>query len=313
MTSLFKNKKIALLYGGESSEREVSLSSGAAVQQALEALGLSVVAIDVKIATLAEQLLREKIEHCFIALHGGFGEDGTVQALLNSLGISYTGSNVLGCALAMDKQRTKLLWQGAGIATAAFVSVDAASKWADVSASIGSKMMIKPACEGSSIGMSLVENEAEFNEAMALALRYDTDVIAEKWISGNEYTVAILGDVALPMIRLKTDHRFYDYEAKYQSNDTQYICPCGLDEKVEQEIQQQALQAFKLLGCSGWGRVDVMTEADGSYYFLEANTVPGMTDHSLVPMAAKATGKNFTQLVAEILALSMAGENHVAA
>ena len=291
---------VAVLYGGESSEREVSLVSGKAVLDAFGRLGLDVIPLDVKTAELPAALARHKIRHCFIALHGGAGENGQVQALLQSLGITYTGSGVLGCAIGMDKHRTKLLWKGAGISTAEFVVIDQNSRWDAVSAVLGSKMMMKPSNEGSSIGMSIVDSEPSFIEAVNVAHRYDTDVIAEKWISGAEYTVAILGDEALPIIGLKTNNRFYDYEAKYISNDTKYICPCGLSENEEIEVRQMALKAFQLLGCSGWGRVDVMRDSDGVFYLLEANTVPGMTSHSLVPMAAAAKGLDFNDLVASI-------------
>ena len=298
---------IAVLFGGESSERPVSLNSGAAVLQAFAALGQEVVPLDVKTADLADAIKQHNIKHCFIALHGGDGEDGTVQAILRSLGVTFTGSDTLGCAIAMDKQRTKLVWQGAGIPTANFVAVDAQSTWADVSGLLGTKMMIKPSNEGSSIGMSLVDSAASFVSAMTLALQYDCDVIAERWLSGKEYTVAILGEQVLPMIRLQpaATAAFYDYHAKYQSNDTQYLCPCGLPPEREQAIGRVALQAFKLVGCKGWGRIDVMEDGDGQFYLLEANTAPGMTDHSLVPMAAKAVGLSFPALVATIFNLSV--------
>lgn len=300
---------IAVLLGGESSEREVSLNSGSAVVRAFEKyaddLDRDVIALDVNTADIMSTVKANDVAHCFLALHGGDGEDGTVQALLKTLGVSYTGSDMAACALAMDKYRSKLIWRAANIATADFMLVDSQTSWKDVEAALGHKMMIKPANEGSSIGMSVVVDEASFNQAMSLAARYDSLIIAEKWIEGNEYTVAILAGEALPMIRMKTDNHFYDYEAKYQTNDTQYIIPCGLSETQEKEIQQQALKAFNLLGCKGWGRVDVMTDADGAYYFLEANTSPGMTDHSLVPMAAAAKGISFEQLVGEIFNLSV--------
>ncbi len=297
---------VAVLLGGESSEREVSLESGKAVLDALSGLGLDVQAIDVTVASLLSDLKNKEIKHCFIALHGGAGEDGRVQAILESSGITYTGSGVLGCALAMDKGKTKFLWQGAGIATAPFVLVSDAMSWADVKMQLGCrKAMFKPANEGSSIGMTVVTDEASFTQAIKTAKQYDTDLIAEKWIEGPEYTVAILAQQALPMIQMKTEHDFYDYEAKYQSNDTQYICPCGLDEKLECEIQSQAVKAFDLLACSGWGRVDVMLDENQQFFFLEANTVPGMTSHSLVPMAAKAVGLEFDELVGNLLLQSI--------
>lgn len=296
---------IAVLLGGESSEREVSLNSGQAIIRAFERLGQTVIALDVPTCELAAAIAEHDIKHCFIALHGGDGEDGTVQALLKSLNVSFTGSHQLGCALAMDKYRTKLLWQGAGIPTALFMAVDTNSQWDDVVTHLGSKMMIKPANEGSSIGMAIVDSEAGFQKAVADAQAYGTDVIAETWLEGNEYTVAILADKALPMIRLETDNAFYDYEAKYQSNDTRYIHPCGLSEEKETLIQQISKKAFDLLGCNAWGRIDVMEDAGGNFYLLEANTVPGMTDHSLVPMAAQAAGMGFDELVAEIFNLSL--------
>ena len=296
---------IAVLFGGESSEREVSMLSGKAVLEAFKHLGVDVVPLDVKTAELPSALVEHDIRHCFIALHGGAGENGQVQALLQSLEITYTGSGVLGCAIGMDKHRTKLLWKGAGIPTADFVVIEQSSRWEDVRTILGDKMMMKPSNEGSSIGMSIVDSEVSFNEAVRLAHRYDTDVIAEKWISGAEYTVAILGNEALPMIRLKTANTFYDYDAKYISNETQYLCPSGLSDDEESEVQAMAVKAFHLLGCSGWGRVDVMKDADGKFYLLEANTVPGMTSHSLVPMAAAAKGLNFDDLVASIFNMSL--------
>lgn len=295
---------VAVLFGGESSEREVSLKSGESVIKAFSSLGQDVIGLDVKTSELARAIVENNIKHCFIALHGGDGEDGTVQAILRSLGVTFTGSDTLGCAIAMDKQRSKLIWQAAGIETADFLIVDEHSSWSDVEATLGAKMMIKPANEGSSIGMSVVISEQSFNDAMAVALQFDSQIIAEKWIEGNEYTVAIVGGATLPIVRLKTDNSFYDYKAKYQSNDTQYIIPCGLNATEEKNIQAVALKAFELLGCKGWGRIDVMTDNDG-FYLLEANTSPGMTDHSLVPMAAAAEDYDFPALVAKIFNLSL--------
>lgn len=297
--------RIAVLFGGESAEREVSLVSGKAVIDAFGRLGIDVSPLDVKTAELPAVIREQAIRHCFIALHGGAGENGQVQALMQSLGVSYTGSGVLGCAIAMDKHRTKLLWKGAGIPTADFVVIDENSVWEDVQKNLGNKMMMKPSNEGSSIGMSLVDSESSFYEAVRLARKYDMDVIAEKWIAGAEYTVAILGDQVLPMIRLETENRFYDYEAKYISNDTRYLCPCGLSVADESFVQALALKAFRLLGCQGWGRIDVMRDTDGQFYLLEANTVPGMTSHSLVPMAAAAMGFSFEDLVATIFNQSL--------
>lgn len=296
---------VAVLYGGSSSEREVSLKSGQAVIDAFKQLGLDVIPIDCDFHQLSDALKQHDIRHCFNILHGGYGESGEVQALLDSLGITCTGSGVLGCAIAMDKYRTKLLFKGADIPTADFAVVDAASCWANVSKKLGNKVMIKPANEGSSIGMSIVESEEDFINAMAVALKYDSNVIAEKWINGPEYTAAILNGRALPVIKLETDNSFYDYQAKYISNETRYLCPCGLSAVDESVVQDIALKAFNALGCAGWGRLDVMRDSDGAFYLLEANTVPGMTDHSLVPMAAKAAGMSFEQLVAEIFNQSL--------
>lgn len=298
-TSAIKGN-VAVLYGGSSSEREVSLKSGQAVIDAFAQLGLAVTPIDCDFHQLSDALKANNIRHCFNILHGGYGENGEVQALLDSLGITCTGSGVLGCAIAMDKYRTKLLFKGADIPTADFAVVDAKTSWQAVSEKLGNKMMIKPANEGSSIGMSIVETEQDFEKAMAVALQYDSNIIAEKWINGPEYTAAILNGRALPVIKLETQNSFYDYQAKYISNETRYLCPCGLSAAEEAEVQEIALKAFHALGCTGWGRLDVMRDADGAFYLLEANTVPGMTDHSLVPMAAKASGMSFEELVAEI-------------
>jgi D-alanine-D-alanine ligase len=296
---------IAVLYGGESSEREVSLQSGKAVINAFKALGVDIIEIDVKVADLAAVIQQHQIKHCFIILHGGAGENGQVQALLESLGVTYTGSGVMGCAIAMDKFRTKLLWRGAGIPTADFMLVNAETTWLEVSGLLGEKMMLKPCSEGSSIGMSIVDSKASFEAAVKFALQYDADVIAEKWITGAEYTVAIIGGEALPVIQLKTENRFYDYEAKYISNETKYLCPCGLNDKDEAFVQSISVKAFNLLDCKGWGRIDVMRDVDDKFYLLEANTVPGMTSHSLVPMAAAAKSMSFSDLVAKIFNQSL--------
>ena len=296
---------IAVLLGGASAEREVSLLSGNAILEAFSRVGIAVTAIDTNTSDLASKLDQHAIKHCFIALHGGDGENGTVQAVLKSKGISFTGSDMTACAIAMDKAKTKLLWQGANIATAPFTMVSDQSIWQDVSASLGNKMMLKPVSEGSSIGMSIVDSEESFYQAISDAAKYDSQIIAEKWIDGPEYTVAILNGVALPMIKMQTNNAFYDYQAKYLSNETQYLCPCGLTEDVETQIKREALAAFNILGCSGWGRVDVMLDQSGQHYFLEANTVPGMTSHSLVPMAAEQSGFSFDALVLAILLASL--------
>lgn len=298
---------VAVLLGGNAAEREVSLKSGAAVVAALQQLAVPHVAIDTREPFL-DHLLAEGIRHVFIALHGVGGEDGKMQGLLELMGISYTGSGVLASALAMDKLRTKQLWRGIGLPTADFAVLDESTDWAAMITRMGGRVMVKPATEGSSIGMSPASGADELEAAWRQASRYDRLVIAERWISGPEYTVAILdqgdGPGALPAIRLETDNVFYDYEAKYLRNDTRYLLPCGLAQAEEQRLQRLAVDAFKSLGCRGWGRVDVMRDGD-DFFLLEVNTVPGMTDHSLVPMAAGAAGMSFEQLVLGILAESL--------
>jgi len=237
----------------------------------------------------------------FIALHGRFGEDGTVQGALEYLGIPYTGSGVMASALAMDKWRTKLLWRAAGLPTPNDELMSARTDPARLAARLGLPLMVKPAREGSSIGMSKVTTIERITPAYELAARYDDVVIAERFVEGIELTAAILGDEPLPLIRLETPREFYDYEAKYFANDTRYICPCGLPAEQERSVQRMALEAFRILGCSGWGRVDAMLDHDGKLQLLEVNTIPGMTDHSLVPMAARAAGIAFEDLCVRIL------------
>jgi len=248
-----------------------------------------------------EALKSQGYARAFIALHGRFGEDGTVQGALEYLGIPYTGSGVMGSALAMDKWRTKLLWHAAGLPTPAYQLMNARTDPAALAAQLGLPLMVKPAREGSSIGMSKVTSVEKIAPAYELAARYDDVVIAERFIEGVELTAAILGDVPLPLIRLETPREFYDYQAKYFADDTRYICPCGLPADRERALQQTALEAFRVTGCSGWGRVDLMLDRDGNPQLLEVNTIPGMTDHSLVPMAARAQGISFEELVVKIL------------
>jgi D-alanine-D-alanine ligase len=248
-----------------------------------------------------EQLIAQKFDRAFIALHGRFGEDGTVQGTLEYLGIPYTGSGVMASGLAMDKWRTKLLWQAAGIPTAPYELLTPQTDFPGVVARLGLPLMVKPAREGSSIGMSKVTTLEKLQPAFELAVRYDDSIIAERFIEGIELTAGILDDEPLPLIKLETPRVFYDYEAKYSADDTRYICPCGLPEPRERAIQEQALASFRLLGCAGWGRVDLMLSNAGAPAFLEVNTVPGMTDHSLVPMAARARGMSFEDLVVRIL------------
>lgn len=296
--------KVVVLYGGTSAEREISLLSGKAVLSALEANGLNVVGLDAG-RDVISRLESIRPDRVFIALHGPGGEDGTIQGALEFLGIPYTGSGVLASALGMDKLRTKLLWKGKGIATANFVELRADSDWQQALAELGGIAMVKPECEGSSIGMAKATTPDELKEAWRQADSHGGGVIAEAWLSGAEYTVGILGDRALPVIKLETDRGFYDYEAKYLRDDTRYLCPCGLPKEREQELQALCLNAFMSLGCKGWGRVDAMEDENGNFQLLEVNTVPGMTSHSLVPMAAKAVGVGFDELVVEILATTL--------
>lgn len=296
--------RVAVLYGGQSSERKVSLHSGRAVYDALIRQGVDAFLIDVDDAIVA-RLLNEKIDRVFIALHGPGGEDGRMQALLEFLGLPYTGSGVQASSLAMDKWRTKQIFTAAGISTPAYRALTA-DNLDSVVAELGEALMVKPAHEGSSIGMSKVASRAELDDAYREATRYDRSVFAEQVIVGAEYTVAVLGGEALPAIRLETDHKFYDYDAKYLANDTRYLCPCGLPAEDEARLAKLAVEAFEALGCSGWGRVDFMADNQGQFYTLEVNTVPGMTDHSLVPMAAKAKGLSFDDLVIRILMQTVA-------
>ena len=296
--------KVAVLFGGRSAEREVSLKSGSAVLQALTNSGVDAHAFDPAERELAEL---KGFDRIFIALHGRFGEDGTIQGALELMGIPYTGSGVLASALAMDKWRTKLIWQAAGVPTPRYALLTAQTKFEDVVTELGLPLMVKPASEGSSIGMSKVTRAEDLQPAYELAARYDRLVIAEEFIQGEEYTAAILGNDALPLIRLETPHTFYDYEAKYIANTTQYVCPCGLPPERELGLQALALRAFQLLGCQGWGRADLMLDASGTPYFLELNTSPGMTDHSLVPMAARQAGLSFEQLVLRVLEMAHVG------
>ena len=292
--------KVAVLFGGRSAEREISLKSGSMVLDALKRGGVNAHAFDPRDQGL-EQLIAQRFNRVFIALHGRFGEDGTVQGALEYLGLPYTGSGVMGSAIAMDKWRTKLLWQAAGIPTPPYERLTGSSDFAAVVQRLGLPIMVKPAREGSSIGMSKVDTLEKLQPAYELAAQHDEFVIAEKFIQGVELTAAVLNDEPLPLIRLETPRVFYDYEAKYFADDTRYICPCGLPQDAEQRIQQAALEGFRLVGCAGWGRVDVMLDAGGAPHLLEVNTVPGMTDHSLVPMAARAVGIPFDELVLRIL------------
>ena len=296
--------RVAVLLGGCSAEREVSLNSGRAVLEALLAQGVEAVEVDASDDVLG-QLQRGGYHRAFIALHGRGGEDGVIQGALETLGLPYTGSGVQGSALAMDKFRTKALWQGLGLPTPPFAVLTERSDAEAVVASLGLPIMVKPAREGSSIGMTKVTEAAQLEAARALAAGLDELVLAERWIDGAEYTVTLLQGRALPVIRLETPRVFYDYDAKYQAADTGFHCPCGLPADVEQRLQELALMAFGAVGARGWGRVDVMCDGRGEPWLLEVNTVPGMTDHSLVPMAARAAGVEFQELVWRILETSL--------
>jgi D-alanine-D-alanine ligase len=299
--------KVGVLLGGRSAEREVSLKSGSMVLAALRAEGIDAHAFDPRERSL-EELFRSAFDRIFIALHGRYGEDGTLQGALELAGVPYTGSGVLASALAMDKWRTKLVWQAAGVPTPRYELLAADSDLPAVAKRLGLPIMVKPASEGSSIGMSKVRRASDLEEAYALAANYDPLVIAEQFIEGPELTAGVLGHEALPLIRLETPRDFYDYQAKYVADDTRYICPCGLPANEEREIQRAVLRAFDVLGCRGWGRVDLMLDAAGRPHFLEVNTSPGMTDHSLVPMAARAAGISFGALCVRILELATIGE-----
>lgn len=296
-----RQRKIAVLLGGQSAERDISLQSGQTVVNALQSLGLSVLAVDTGQPDWEAQITGASL--AFIALHGPGGEDGSMQGALQAKGIPYTGSGVLGSALAMDKKRCKQLWQGIGVATAGFTTLTENTDWQTVIERFG-KVFVKPACEGSSFGMSSADTAIDLQKAYELASPYSGEVLAEQFIDGPEYTVAILGNTTLPSIRLETANEFYDYEAKYLSEETLFHCPSGLGAREEADIGALSLRAFRSLGCSAWGRVDLMRDALGRFFVLEVNTVPGMTSHSLVPMAAAAAGIDITGLVQRIVELS---------
>jgi D-alanine-D-alanine ligase len=294
--------KVAVLMGGPSAEREISFLSGNAVLAALIGQGVDAHAFDPKERPLCD-LPREGFARAFIALHGRFGEDGTVQGALETMGIPYSGSGVMASALAMDKWRTKLVWLASGIPTPRFRVVDAATDWMRVVAELGLPLIVKPAREGSTIGITKVvgADRHELALAYAAAARHDDLVLVEEFVTGVELTASILGERALPLIRIEAPQGNYDYHNKYFSDETKYFCPCGLEEAKEMEIREVALAAFRVVGCRGWGRLDLILKSDGSFQFLEVNTSPGMTGHSLVPMAAKQAGLAFGELCVEIL------------
>ena len=294
--------KVAVLMGGPSSEREISFLSGNAVLKALQEQGVDAHAFDPAERSVYE-LKRDGFDRVFIALHGRFGEDGTVQGALETLKIPYTGSGVMASALAMDKWRTKLVWQATGIPTPRFCMADERTRWNDVIGELGLPLIVKPVREGSTIGITKVESNEDdgLRRAYRTAAKYDDMVLIEAFVQGTELTASIVGDRALPLIRIEAPQGNYDYHNKYFSDDTRYHCPSGLPDRQEAEIRATALRAFQLVGCSGWGRLDLILRADGSYEFLEVNTSPGMTGHSLVPMAAKQAGVTFPELCLQIL------------
>ncbi|MCX7089269.1 MAG: D-alanine--D-alanine ligase [Methylococcales bacterium] len=296
---------VGVLMGGAAAEREVSLRSGAAVYAALQRQGIQALAIDVADNAIAA-LQGQKIDRVFNIIHGRGGEDGVLQGVLQTLAIPYTGSGVAASALSMDKLRTKLCWQGAQLNTPAWFLLNTPADIQACITALGFPVIVKPAQEGSSIGMSKANNAAELLAALQTAAQYQCDVYAEAWVTGAEYTVAILNGEALPVIRLETPRSFYDFEAKYKANTTQYHCPCGLQADEERALQDLALQACDVLGIKGWARVDVFIDQHGLAQLIEVNTVPGMTDHSLVPMAAKQQGIEFDELVWRILETSFA-------
>lgn len=293
--------KVAVMFGGTSAEREVSLKSGSRVLAALQGQGIDAHAFDPASQPLDAL---KGYDRAFIALHGRHGEDGTIQGALEVMHIPYTGSGVLASALAMDKFRTKLMWQAAGLAIPEYALLTADSDFAEVEEELGLPLFVKPAREGSSIGVTKVKARGELKAAYEEAARHDPLVIAEKGVMGGEYTVGIIGDEAMPIIKIEPATEWYDYEAKYNRDDTQYLCPCGLPEAREMEIRKGALEAFRILGGRGWGRVDFLMDDAGNHYFLEVNTAPGMTDHSLVPMAARVNGLDYPALVRRVLELA---------
>ncbi|ENX03534.1 D-alanine-D-alanine ligase [Acinetobacter sp. CIP 101934] len=309
MSNASKFGKVAVLLGGKSAEREVSLDSGTAVLEALLRSGVNAEGFDPQERSITELTAYDRT---FIVLHGRGGEDGQIQGALEWLNIPYTGTGVQGSAIGMDKVKTKQVWQGSELPTAPYRIVTKDSNAEEIVAALGLPLIIKPVHEGSSIGMSKVEKIEDFATAIAKATEHDAIVMAEKWITGREFTIVLLNGQALPVIRLQPpeDVAFYDYEAKYNRNDVQYGIPCGLSETEEKELQALALRAFQAVGASGWGRIDAMQDQDGKFWLLEVNTVPGMTSHSLVPKAAAAVGYSFEALCVAILEQTLNGVAH---
>jgi len=300
-----KYGRVAVVMGGTSAEREISLLSGAAALQALLNQGVDAVGIDAD-NNLLQRLREEKADRVFIMLHGRDGEDGKLQGALEWMGLPYTGSGVLASALAMDKMRCKLIWQRQGINTPPFIELNENSDWAQVMRQLGT-CFVKPVNEGSSIGIGGANTALELEQAWRKAREFDAVVMAESWVRGREFTVALLQDKVLPVIELKSANEFYDYEAKYLSDKTGYVCPAKLSPADTSILQQMSLEAYRSVGCTGWGRVDAMQDSNGQFWLLEVNTAPGMTSHSLVPMAAGASGIDFDTLVLRILHSSVRG------
>ncbi|NHB56879.1 D-alanine--D-alanine ligase [Acinetobacter sp. 194] len=309
MSNASKFGKVAVLLGGKSAEREVSLDSGNAVLEALLRAGVNAEGFDPQQRSVTELI---SYDRAFIVLHGRGGEDGQIQGVLEWMNIPYTGTGVQGSAIGMDKVKTKQIWQGSDLPTAPYRIVSQETNLDEVVASLGLPLIIKPVHEGSSVGMSKVEKAEDLAQAIAKATEHDAVVMAEKWITGREFTISFLNGQPLPVIRLQppADVAFYDYEAKYNRNDVEYGIPCGLDEAEEKNLQQLCLRAFQAVGASGWGRIDAMQDEQGRFWLLEVNTVPGMTSHSLVPKAAKAVGYSFDELCVAILEQTLAKETH---
>ncbi len=292
--------KVAVLYGGISAERAVSLDSGEAVIAGLKSCGADVLAVDLN-EDAVTQLSNIQCDRAFIVLHGVGGEDGRVQALLQWMGIPFTGSDVAASALSLNKIRTKLVWKGANLPTPEFEILRTNSNFSEILSALGGECFVKPASEGSSLGMRCVDTVESLGEAYMYAAGFDAQVLAERKINGREFSVSILNGMALPAIELKVKNAFYDYDAKYVSDQTEYTCPALISDEENEHLKALAIEAFDVLGCKGWGRIDFMRDENGKYYLLEANTVPGMTSHSLVPMAAKAAGLSFSELLQEVL------------
>ena len=309
MSNASKFGKVAVLLGGKSAEREVSLDSGKAVLEALLRSGVNAEGFDPQERSVTELV---GYDRAFIVLHGRGGEDGQIQGALEWMNVPYTGTGVQGSAIGMDKVKTKQIWQGSDLPTAPYRIISKDSDLTEVIESLGLPLIIKPVHEGSSVGMSKVEKAEDLAAAIEKATVHDAVVMAEKWITGREYTISFLNGLPLPVIRLQppADVAFYDYEAKYNRNDVEYGIPCGLSESEEKNLQELCLRAFQAAGARGWGRIDAMLDEQGHFWLLEVNTVPGMTSHSLVPKAAKAVGYSFDELCVAILAQTLTEQAH---